>query len=246
MPEDRLAACGGEKTMADGIVKPWPPIDESDISLVMESVKGTSHAFGPNCTALQEEFACWNGNKYAITTNSGTAALHMGLAACDCGAGDEVIVTAYSWSSSATCIMQHNCIPVFVDIDFDTMLMDIDQIEPAITPKTKAIIAVHLHGLPLEMDRVMAIARKHGLKVIEDACQAHGAVYKGRKVGAWGDCATFSMNQNKLLGSGEGGIFVTDDEECFKSTGALVIWRNAHSGAIQRLSRLFNGLDVSQ
>ncbi len=221
MSKDRLAVRGGEKTMSDGAVKPWPPIDESDISLVVESVKGTSHTFGPNCTALQEEFARWNGNKYAITTNSGTAALHMGLAACDCGAGDEVIVTAYSWSSSATCIMQHNCIPVFVDIDFDTMLMDVNKIESAITTKTKAIIAVHLHGLPLEMDAVMAIARKHGIKVIEDACQAHGAVYKGRKVGAWGDCATFSMNQNKLLCSGEGGIFVTDDEETLAKAQAL-------------------------
>lgn len=216
-----LAACGGTKTMPEGIIKPWPPIDDTDISRVLESVKGINHAFGPNCTALQEEFASWNGNKHAITTNSGTAALHMGLAACDCGAGDEVIVTAYSWSSSATCIMQHNCIPVFVDIDFDTMLMDVNKIESAITPKTKAIIAVHLHGLPVEMDKVMVIAKKHGLKVIEDACQAHGAVYKGRKVGTWGDCAAFSMNQNKLLCSGEGGIFVTDDEEMLAKAQAL-------------------------
>ena len=107
----------------------------------------------PNCAALEREFAEWNGNRFAITTNSGTAALHMAVAACGCGAGDHVLVTAYSWSSSATCVIHHNCLPVFVDIDFATMNMDVDKIEAAITPKTKAIIVVHLHGLAVNMDK---------------------------------------------------------------------------------------------
>ncbi len=168
------------------------------------------------------EFAEWNGNRFAITTNSGTAALHMAVAACGCSAGDHVLVTAYSWSSSATCVIHHNCLPVFVDIDFATMNMDVDKIEAAITPKTKAIIVVHLHGLAVNMDKVMAIARKHGLKVIEDACQAHGALFNGRKVGTFGDCAAFSLNQNKCLCSGEGGMFVTDNEEI--ADAARQIW----------------------
>jgi perosamine synthetase len=122
-------------------------------------------------------------------------------------------VPAYSWSSSATCVLQHNSIPVFVDIDYDTMNIDVTRIEAAITEKTKAILVVHLHGLAVEMEPVLQVARKHGIKVIEDACQAHGAEYHGRKVGTLGDCAAFSFNQNKSLCSGEGGMFVTDDDE---------------------------------
>ncbi len=218
---EQLAINGGPRTIPEGAIKPWPPIDDTDRELVMASINGVNHAFGPNCTALQEEFAAWNGNKFAITTNSGTAALHMGLVACDCGAGDEVIVPAYSWSSSVTCVMQHNSIPVFVDIDFDTINIDVDKIEAAITPRTKAILVVHLHGLSVDMDRVMAIADKHGVKVVEDACQAHGARFRGKKVGTLGHCAAFSLNQNKLLCSGEGGLFVTDDEEMLKKAQAL-------------------------
>ena len=174
-------------------------------------------------------------NKFAVATNSGTAALHMALVACDVGCGDEVIVTAYSWSSSATCILHHNAIPVFVDINFDTINMDESLIERAITKKTKAIIAVHLHGLPMNMEKVMAIARKHKLKVVEDACQAHGATFKGRKVGTWGHCAAFSFNQNKCLCTGEGGMFVTDNEEMLQEGHAtLVLRRNAHAAASAR------------
>ena len=217
-----LAIKGGIPVMPPGTVKPWPPIDDTDRKMVMDSLEGAnSHTFGPNCVALQDEFAAWNGNRYAITTNSGTAALHMALVACECGCGDEVIVPAYSWSSSTTCVMQHNAIPVFVDVDFDTMNIDVDKIEAAITPKTKAIIVVHLHGLPADMDAVMAIADKHGLRVIEDACQAHGAKYKSKKVGTLGHCAAFSFNQNKCLCSGEGGMFVTDDEAMLKRAQAL-------------------------
>jgi perosamine synthetase len=219
--KNKLAIHGGTPAVPKNTIQKWPPIDDTDRKMVLDSLAGTDHTFGPNCEALQKEFAAWNGNQYAITTNSGTAALHMAIAACDCGVGDEVIVTAYSWSSSATCIMQHNCIPVFVDIDFDTMLMDVNKIEAVITPRTKAIIAVHLHGLPMEMEPILALAKKYNLKVIEDACQAHGSTYKGRKTGTWGDCAAFSLNQNKCLCSGEGGMFVTNNEEVLKKAQAL-------------------------
>jgi perosamine synthetase len=208
----RLAIRGGEPAVPAGTVQPWPPIDEIDREMVLASLQGGKHTFGPNCRAFEDEFEAWNGNRYAITTNSGTAALHMGIFACGCGAGDEVIVPAYSWSSSATCVLQHNSIPVFVDIDYDTMNIDVNRIEAAITRKTKAILVVHLHGLPVEMGPVLELARKYELKVIEDACQAHGAEYGGRRVGTLGDCAAFSFNQNKSLCSGEGGMFVTDDD----------------------------------
>ena len=208
----KLAVLGGEKTIPDGMIRPWPPIDDSDRRMVLDSLNGTNHAFGPNCQAFQEEFATWNGNRHAVFTNSGTAALHMSVAACGIGAGDHVLVTAYSWSSSATCIIHHNAVPIFVDIDFDTMNIDVDKIEEAVTPRTKAIIVVHLHGLAVDMEKVMAVARKHDLKVIEDCCQAHGALFDGKRVGTFGDCAAFSFNQNKCLCSGEGGMFVTDDD----------------------------------
>ncbi len=217
-----LALHGGKKAVRDGMMKPWPPIDDVDRKMVLASLESDRHAFGPNCVALEKEFAAWNGNKYAITTNSGTAALHMAVAAVGCGAGDHVLVSAYSWSSSATCILHHNCIPVFVDIDFDTINMDTSKIEAAITPRTKAIIVVHLHGLAVNMDAVLEIARKHKLKVIEDACQSHGAAFKGKKAGLWGDCAAFSHNQNKSLSSGEGGMLVTDNEELHQR--ARMLW----------------------
>jgi dTDP-4-amino-4,6-dideoxygalactose transaminase len=222
MNSTQLAIHGGSPVIKQGVMKDWPPIDDIDRRMVLESLCGKNHAFGPNCEAFQKEFAEWNGNRFAITTNSGTAALHMCIAACDCGAGDEIIVPAYTWSSSATCTMQHNCIPVFVDIDYDTMNLDIDKLEQAITPRTKAMIAVHLHGLPLEMERLCGIARAHGIKVIEDACQAHGAAYMGRRTGLWGDCAAFSLNQNKCLCGGEGGMFVTDNEELLRK--AQMLW----------------------
>ena len=218
----KLAVLGGDAVVPEGAIKPWPPIDDTDRKLVLESLNSDKHTFGPQCRAFQDEFAAWNGNKFAITSNSGTAALHMGVSACGCGVGDEVIVTAYSWSSSATCILHHDAIPVFVDIDFDTMNIDVDKIEAAITPKTKAIVTVHLHGLPVAMTQVMDIAERHGLKVIEDACQAHGARHNGKKVGKWGHCAAFSCNQNKCLCSGEGGLFVTDDEEILEN--AKKVW----------------------
>ena len=208
-----LAILGGKPEVPQGLIRNWPPIDDLDRRMVLASLEQDNHAFGPNCQAFEREWAAWNGNRHAITTNSGTAALHMGIAAAGCSAGDHVLVPAYSWSSSATCILHHNCIPVFVDIDWDTMNLDVGQIEAAITPRTKAIVVVHLHGLAVDMDRLLAVARRHGLKVIEDACQSHGATFRGRKVGTFGDCAAFSFNQNKSLCSGEGGMFVTDDEE---------------------------------
>ncbi|MCG2659294.1 MAG: DegT/DnrJ/EryC1/StrS family aminotransferase, partial [Kiritimatiellae bacterium] len=218
---DTLAINGGRKAVKDKQIKPWPPISALDRKMVLASLNGGQHAFGPNSSAFQKEFAAWNGNKFAIYTNGGTAALHMGLVGCGLSAGDHVLVTAYSWSSSATCILHNNCIPVFVDIDFDTINIDVKKIEAAITPKTKAIVVVHLHGLTVNMDAVMKIARKHNLFVIEDACQAHGALFKGRKAGTLGHCAAFSFNQNKCLCTGEGGMFVTDNEDIWNKAKSL-------------------------
>ncbi len=219
---ETLAIYGGKPAVDVSKVVNWPPINDIDEKMVLEALHQPSQARGPQNLAFEKEFAEWNGNKYALFTNSGTAALHMCLVGCGIGAGDHVLVTAYSWSSSATCILHHDAIPIFVDIDPETFLMDPDKIEAAITPRTKAIIVVQLHGLCNDMDKINAIAKKHNLKVIEDACQAHGATYKGRKAGTMGDCAAFSFNQNKCLCCGEGGMFVTDDEEIYN--GAAKLW----------------------
>ena len=144
----------------------------------------------------------------------------MCLVACDCGTGDEVIVPAYTYPH-ATCVCS---IIVFLFLWISILIpmnIDPDKIEEAITPRTKAIIVVHLHGLPAQMDKIRAIARKHNLKVIEDACQAHGAKFDGKKVGTIGHCAAFSFNQNKCLSAGEGGMFVTDSEEMLEKARAL-------------------------
>ncbi len=218
----KLAIYGGTPCLRADEIKPWPPVDERDEKLVLDALYSTRQARGDHNLAFEKEFAEWNGNRFALFTSSGTAALHMGLAGCGIGAGDHVLVTAYTWSSSATCILHHNAIPVFVDIDFDTINMDIDRIEAAITPRTRAIVAVNLHGLCLDFDRLLAVARRHNLKVVEDCCQSHGAQFKGKNCGTFGDAAAFSLNQNKCMCSGEGGVFVTDDEEVYNN--ALQLW----------------------
>lgn len=218
----RLAICGGPRVLAESVSGDWPPITASDEELVLNSLRGNDHSYGPSCQRLEHEFAAWVGCNYAINTNSGTAALHMCLAAVGCSAGDEVIVPAYSWSSSATAALHHNCIPVFVDIDWDTMNIDPALIEQAITPRTKAVIAVHLHGLAANMPAIRALANRYGLKVIEDGCQAHGARIDGQNVGTFGDCAAFSFNQRKTICAGDAGMFVTNDPTLHEN--ALRLW----------------------
>ena len=214
--KERLAIKGGKRAVPEDIEKiKWPVITEEDKKAVMRVLdRGILFgAYAPEVVALQEEFASYIGTKYCIATNSGTAALHMGIAAAGIGPGDEVITTAFSFLASATSILHHNAIPVFVDINQKTYNIDVNKIEEKITEKTKAIIPVHIHGLPCEMDKILEIAKKYNLVVIEDACQSHGATYKGKKTGNFGKMATYSLNSTKNLPGGEGGLFVTNDEE---------------------------------
>lgn len=220
---ERLAILGGVKAAAEVKFEAWPPHFHETEELVLEAVRQGNHSGGgPHVRQLEEEFAAWNGNKHAIATCYGGAALHMCVAGCGVGAGDEVITTALSWTTSATCIFHHMAIPVFVDVDWAAMHLDAAKIEAAITERTKAIQVVHYWGVACDMEAIVAIARKHGLKVIEDACQAHGALYRGRKTGTLGDCAAFSFNQNKNLCGGEGGMFVTDDDEILEKAKAVI------------------------
>lgn len=224
---EALALLGGSRAVPEGRIGRWPPIDAIDRELVLESLESPTHVGGPQCRKLEEEFCAWNGNRFAFNSGSGTSALHMALAGVGVQAGDEVICPAYSWPSSCMCILHQQAIPVFVDIDFATINLDVGLLEAAVTPRTKAILVVHLHGLAVAMDPVLAVAARHHLAIVEDCCQGHGALYRGRKVGTFGQAAAFSCNQNKLLCGGEGGLFCCDDEEIFARGKALALYGDA-------------------
>jgi len=169
---------------------------------------------GEEVRLFEEEFAAFCGARYAVGVASGTAALHLTLRACGVGPGDEVITTPFTFIATAEAISHCGARPVFVDIDPRTYNIDPSKIEAAITEKTKAILPVHLYGQPADMDPILAIAHRYGLRVIEDAAQAHGAEYKGRRVGTLGDVACFSFYPAKNLGAyGDAGAVITNNRE---------------------------------
>jgi dTDP-4-amino-4,6-dideoxygalactose transaminase len=217
------AILGGQPAVPSGMVKPWPEIREEDRQAVSR-VLDRGILWGgnsPEVKALEDEWCHYVRSKHCLVTNSGTAALHMAVAAAGIGPGDEVIAASLSWTSSATCILHHNAIPIFVDIRTDTFCMDENKIENKISDRTKAIIPVHYTGMPCNMDKIMEIAKKNELKVIEDCCQAHGAMYKGKMVGTIGDVGCFSLNGSKNLSGGEGGLLVTNDDSIYREAARL-------------------------
>ncbi|MFN3763821.1 MAG: DegT/DnrJ/EryC1/StrS family aminotransferase, partial [Anaerolineae bacterium] len=169
-------------------------------------------AQGPRVQAFEEAFARYCGVKYAVATSSGTTALHVALLAHGIGPGDEVITTPFTFIASANSILYVGARPVFVDIDPATFNICPDLLESAITPRTKAIMPVHLFGLPADMDPILEVAERYGLMVIEDACQSHGAEYKGKRVGSFGT-GCFSFYPTKNITTAEGGMITTNDEQ---------------------------------
>ena len=220
---EKLAISGGTPILTREDYQNWPVITDDDRKFVNEVLDNgiVAGATAPQAAALEKEFAQFVGAKYCLTTGSGTGALHMALAACDVGPGDEVLVPSYTFLATASCVIHQMAIPVFVDIHPQTYTMDPAKIEAAITERTKAIMPVHIQGCPCDMDPIVEIAKKHGLHIIEDACQAHGAMYKGRMCGTIGIAGAFSLNNLKNLCGGEGGLFVTDDEDILRK-GDLV------------------------
>jgi dTDP-4-amino-4,6-dideoxygalactose transaminase len=180
---------------------------------------------GSEVTEFEREFADYCGTSHCIALNSGTSALHLALLAAGIGPDDEVITVPFTFVASVAAIAYTGSRPVLVDIDPQSFTMDVSAIEAAITPRTKAILVVHLYGQPADMDPIMDIARRHGLVVIEDAAQAHGAKYKGRLVGSIGDMACFSFYPGKNLGAyGEGGAVTTGNPEYARSIRMLRDW----------------------
>jgi dTDP-4-amino-4,6-dideoxygalactose transaminase len=180
---------------------------------------------GSEVAAFEEEFAAYCNARHGVGVNTGTSALHLALLAAGIGPGDEVITVPFTFVATVSAICYTGATPVFVDIDPQTFTMDTSAIEAAITERTKAILPVHLYGQPAEMDVILEIARRRGLVVIEDAAQAHGAEYKGRRVGALGDLGCFSFYPGKNLGAyGEGGMVVTNDPEYARKIRMLRDW----------------------
>ena len=192
------------------IAKPMMGAEEKQA--VLEVLDSGIIAQGPRVKAFEDAFAEMCGVEHSVATSSGTTALHTTLLAHEIGDGDEVITTPFTFIASANSILYTGARPIFVDIDPLTYNIDPNKIEPAITPRSKAIMVVHLFGLSCDMDPILAIAEKHGLIVIEDACQSHGALYKGKPVGSFG-IGTFSLYPTKNMTSAEGGMITTNDPE---------------------------------
>ena len=188
---------------------------KADIRSAWEQALDSMYLFlGPNVQAFEQEFADFLGVSHAIGVSDGTSALHLALRVAGVKQGDEVITVSHTFIATGEAILLCGAVPVFVDIDSQTYLMDVNQIEDKITPRTRAILPVHLYGQCVDMDPILTIAQKHGLIVIEDACQAHGANYKGRKAGSLGTLGAFSFYFTKNLGAyGEGGMVTTNDPE---------------------------------
>ena len=223
MSESALALLGGTPVTAD----PWPEtntIGEEEKRAVMQVLDsgilsgfrasaGDDFLGGPKVRELEGDWAAYFGVKHAVSFNSLTSGLNAAVGALGIGPGDEVIVSPFTMSASATCAIHFGAIPVFADIDPNTYCLDPKSIAECITPRTKAIVIVHILGYPADMDAIMSLADEFNLKVIEDAAQAPAGKYKGQLVGTIGQIGGFSLNYHKTIHSGEGGVMITDDDD---------------------------------
>lgn len=202
-----------------------PEVDEA----VQRVLASAQFILGPEVAAFEQAFGAYCRTPEAVAVNSGTSALHLALLACGIGPGDEVITVPFTFVATVAAIEYAGARPVLVDVEPGTLTMDPSRLERAITPRTKAVVPVHLFGQPADMDPILEIARRRGLRVIEDAAQAHGAEYKGRRCGSMGDLAIFSFYPGKNLGAfGEGGAVVTGDRDLAKTMRLLRSWGEEH------------------
>lgn len=190
-----------------------PTVDEETISAVADVLRSGWLTSGPRVKEFEAQLSEYFGGRPVRTFNSGTCTMEIALRIAGIGAGDEVITTPNSWVATSNVVIETGATPVFVDIDPKTHNIDLNKLETAITPRTKAIIPVHMCGLPCDMDQLYAIAKKHNLRVVEDAAQAIGSTWKGQRIGAFGDFASFSFQVNKNIMTGEGGCLVLNNEE---------------------------------
>jgi len=219
---------------------------KDEIDSVMQQVAADAHyILGPNVKAFEQEMAEYCGSRYAVGVGSGTDALYLALRALNIGQGDEVITTPFTFIGTTEAICMAGAKPTFVDIDLQTYNLDIQLIEAAITPRTKAILPVHLYGQPCEMDTIVEIATRHGLEILEDCAQSIGATYRGKRTGTFGKVGCFSFFPSKNLGCfGDGGMVVTDDREVYERVemlrrhGGKVKYHHTEIGLNSRLDEL--------
>jgi hypothetical protein len=257
MPTPKIVATSGNnivdlsETKASQASKgDWPCYSEEEIDAVVAVLKSgkVNYWTGDVCREFEREYAAYVGTPYAVAVANGTVALELALYALGIGPGDEVITTSRTYIASASCVAIRGALPVVVDVDRVSQNIDPESIRCAITPRTKAIIAVHLAGWPCDMDAIMAIAKEYDLKVIEDCAQAHGATYKGRQVGSFGHAAAFSFCQDKIITTGgEGGMMTTHDENVWEKAWAYkdigrsydAVYRREHPPGFRWLTESF-------
>src|ERR1035437_4440459 len=211
---DKPALLSGKPVRARPLHK-WPIIDEREDKAMLETVRSGKwfRGNGPNVAHFEQAYAKATGAKNCVATNSGTSALFSSLAAIGVSAGDEVIVAPYTFIATVNVILLHHALSIFVDTDPETLQIDARKIEAAITDRTTAIIPVHLGGSAADLDTILAVAKKHKLPVVEDACQSHLAQWRGRALGTWGDTGCFSFQASKNLNCGDGGALITNSDE---------------------------------
>jgi len=215
---DKLAIFGGAKTVTadDPELFSWPIVTKEDEEAVLDVIRRGAMSALDVTLAFEEDFKIWQGTKYALAYNSGTSAIHGALFGCKVGRGDEVVCISAVYWASALPLYSFGATPVFADILPNTLCLDPADFERKITHKTKAVIAVHNFAHPAEMDQIMQIAKKHGIKVIEDVSHAQGGMFKHKKLGTFGDVAAMSLMSGKSLACGEAGMLVTDDAEIYE------------------------------
>jgi perosamine synthetase len=225
----KLAIEGGRPVTRTKFPDPYPLIGKEEIDAVLGVLRSKELSGYPGKKILEFErgFAEYHGVKHAIATNSGTSALTLALYSAGIGFGDEVIVPPYTFIASASSVLQCNAVPVFSDIEPNTMTIDPTKVEDRISSRTKAIMPVHLYGQPCDMDPLNEVAKRHGLRVIEDCAQAHSAAYRGRLVGTLGDAGCFSFQISKNMMTAEGGMITTNREDIAEKARML-----RHQGAI--------------
>lgn len=203
---------------------PWPSFTKEEADAVHNVLLSNKVNYwtGNECREFEKEFAAWADSEYAVALGNGTLALDLALHALGVGTGDEVIVTPRTFMASVSCVVNAGAVPVFADVDADSGNLSANTIAQVITPRTKAVIVVHLAGWPADMDPIMALAEQHGFKVIEDCAQAHGARYKGRSVGSIGHVGAWSFCQDKIMTTGgEGGMVTTNDRALWAAMWAF-------------------------
>lgn len=216
---NKPAILGGDRavTLDQTKANHWPIISDEDVQSVLDVLHSGELSIHPVVGKLEDDYKRLTGRNFALTHNNGTSAILAGLHALGVKSMDEVIVPSATWWSSVMPVLHCGGIPVFAELEGECLGLDPEDVERKITEKTKAIVVVHLFGMPSKIDELKAVADKHGLKILEDASHAHGAMYKGKPIGSFGDVSIFSMQGNKLVPSGEGGVLLCDSQELYES-----------------------------